>query len=245
METARSRRGPRPPVWPWAVLGLVVLAGVAVAGYAAFGQPASKASGKQLHLPSLSQLGRVVERPGPCSARAYPVGAEFTFEWCVSSVTPVGWPRCSQLTYQVDPTNAPAGYGSDVQQAAGDLAAATGLHLVASAGTADIDISWNPALYDPKPGTTGEAGLTDVRSTSGLSGARLTSATIELSSHLTAGSEPGYGEEPVLLHELGHAVGLGHFSGPVVMNPLDRGFTSYQPGDLAGLAYLYHPTSCG
>jgi hypothetical protein len=28
------------------------------------------------------------------------------------------------------------------------------------------------------------------------------------------------------------------------MNPFDRGFTSYQAGDLAGLAALYHPATC-
>jgi predicted Zn-dependent protease len=48
----------------------------------------------------------------------------------------------------------------------------------------------------------------------------------------------------VLLHELGHAVGLSHHSGPVAMNPVDQGFRDYQAGDLAGLTALYHPASC-
>jgi predicted Zn-dependent protease len=65
-----------------------------------------------------------------------------------------------------------------------------------------------------------------------------------MSSHLQAGSVPGLAEKPVLLHELGHAVGLGHYNGTVVMNPLDSGFAAYQPGDLAGLTALYHPSSC-
>jgi hypothetical protein len=41
------------------------------------------------------------------------------------------------------------------------------------------------------------------------------------------------GEEPVLLHEPGHAVGLAHFDGPTVMNPLDRGYPTFRPGDVA------------
>jgi predicted Zn-dependent protease len=77
-----------------------------------------------------------------------------------------------------------------------------------------------------------------------LSGTRAGSADVRVSSHLTAGTAPQVGEEPVLLHELGHAVGLGHYNGSVVMNPLDRGFATYQPGDRAGLAALYRPASC-
>jgi predicted Zn-dependent protease len=86
--------------------------------------------------------------------------------------------------------------------------------------------------------------VTAFETTTDLSGTRASTAHIRISSHLVAGSANGVGEEPVLLHELGHAMGLDHFNGPVVMSPLDRGYSSYQPGDLAGLAALYHPASC-
>jgi hypothetical protein len=156
----------------------------------------------------------------------------------------VAWPRCSKVTYRVDAAWAPPGYLRDVQDAIAALAAATGLHLTPAPGAANITISWDPALFNPVPGSSGEAGVTVFNTESGLSGVHVTSAATRLSAHLRAGASKGVGEEPVLLHEVGHAVGLGHYAGPVVMNPLDRGFVRYQAGDLAGLQALYHPASC-
>ena len=56
----------------------------------------------------------------------------------------------------------------------------------------------------------------------------------------------------VILHELGHAMGLGH---PVphapapdpanaVMDPIVTGFTSYRPGDLCGLYEIVWRAPC-
>jgi predicted Zn-dependent protease len=149
------------------------------------------------------------------------------------------------VTYRLNPDLAPDGYLTDVRQALAQLAAATGLRLIPATGSADIAISWDPTLYDPVPGTTGEAGETNYRTVTGLSGPHVATASVRISSHLSAAGAAGVGEEPVLLHELGHAVGLGHHSGPVVMNPVDQGFHTYQSGDLAGLSALYHPASCG
>jgi hypothetical protein len=213
---------------------------VALVVYAAFFHSPS-ATRSTLRLPNVAGA---FQRAGTCRASVYPPGAQYTFERCGSGRIPVAWPRCSQVTYSVDAARAPAGYRVDIQQVITALAAATGLHLVAVSASGDIRISWDPALYNPLPGTSGEAGETDYRTTSGLFGVHAEVATVRLSSHLGPGGSPGLGEIPVLLHELGHAVGLGHYTGPVVMNPFDRGFTRYQPGDLAGLATLYHPATC-
>ncbi len=251
MQGGRPRRRPRrersgragwhgPALGALAFLSLLALAAVALVAYAAFYRPTSPGS-STVRLPNLAHA---FQSAGDCPARAYPPGAKYSFERCVSGGTPIGWPRCSQVTYSVDATSAPPGYQPDIRQAIKAVAAATGLRLVPVAHGADIRISWDPSLYNPVPGSSGEAGETDYRTSSGFSGVHVELATVRISSHLATGASPGLGEVPVVLHELGHAVGLGHYSGPVVMNPVDRGFTGYQAGDLAGLAVLYHPATC-
>jgi hypothetical protein len=223
-----------------AVLALISAVGIGAIVFAFFATtPADR-----VHLPGIRQLHDLITGAGACESGAYPPGAQYRYEKCADSTTPVGWPRCSTVTSSVDSSQAPAGYQADVEQAIGQLSRATGLHLVPVAGRGNVAISWDPSLYHPSPGTEGEAGVTNFEVTTGLSGTRATSADVRLSSHLVPGSAAHIGEEPVLLHELGHAAGLAHYTGAVVMNPVDRGFSSYQPGDRAGLAALYHPAAC-
>jgi Matrixin len=236
-----ARRLPGGPVLLLGLVGLIGAAAIVAYGLSSKSPAATQAT--RLHLPKVG-LGQLLSPPGRCSGRPYPPGAQYTFERCSPSATPIGWPRCGRVTYSLDTVNAPPGYASDLARAIAQLEAATRLHLTELSGSADISISWDPSLYDPRPGTSGEAGITDFVTSVGLSGARASSAKIRLSSHLQTGATPGIGEEPVLLHELGHAVGLGHYPGPVVMNPMDRGYTTYQPGDLAGLQALYQPQRC-
>jgi hypothetical protein len=223
------------------LIGLVAVAAVLGAAYAVL-MRTSPGAHSELGLPNVEHVFQSIE---PCGSNVYPPGAQYRFQRCTSSGTPLAWPRCSKVTYRLNPARAPGGYLTDVRQALRQLAAATQLRLVPTTGSADITISWDPTLYDPVPGTTGEAGETDYRTVTGLSGPHVSRATIRISSHLSPAGVAGVGEEPVLLHELGHAVGLAHDSAPVVMNPIDHGFHTYQPGDLAGLMALYDPASCG
>jgi hypothetical protein len=177
-----------------------------------------------------------------CSSYSYPPGAGYRFEACVDS-QPVHWPRCETLLVSIDPANAPSGYSSDVDYALKQLSSATGLGLKPTTSGADVSIGWDRSMVLQGFGHKDKAGVTSLEMQSTLTGMVFKSAGIEISSDLPAGHGSN-SEVPVLLHELGHAVGLGHFEGPEVMNPVDSGFVSYQNGDLAGLATLYRGQGC-
>jgi hypothetical protein len=170
----------------------------------------------------------------------------YTFEVTNSAGSPARWNPCDSVHYEVVTSGAPAGWQNDISNDISQAANATGLSFV-SDGTAasspsnydGIVISWASQL------TGGDTvGLTTYSYYNTPSFApQMVAATIQLLSSLTAGGGSG-GEQPVLLHELGHALGLAHVNAPEVMNPVDQGYTSYHAGDLNGLTHLGSSQGC-
>ena len=156
---------------------------------------------------------------------------------------PVRYDACSQIHYVINPDLAPAGGVEDAHKAIEETAKATGLKFTYDGETterpsvareayqpdrygerwAPILLAWAPDLG---PETTSGAqpagqGGSEYRTngdgeTVYVSGAAVFNASVDLRS--------GYGGETwgqVIVHEMGHVVGLDHISDPAsVMNPM-------------------------
>jgi hypothetical protein len=173
-----------------------------------------------------------------------------------------GWNPCKPIVWALDTYDMPALRGAPAatwealtSQAIAQLAAATGATFVRAP-----NFYAAPGL--PNEGTVGPAGVAlaigfapqgpDVGGTGGLhdvAGQFATMGEVEVSTG-AAFAEPQ--ALLVLLHELGHAMGLAH---PVaeppapdplnaVMDPAISPFTAYQPGDLCGLYELTWRLPC-
>lgn len=170
----------------------------------------------------------------------------YAFEVVNAAGTPARWDPCDTIDYAVVSTGAPTGWQADVTDDIDQVAAATGITF-ADEGTFDsasdvpsdatLTISWVPSLDSADP-----LGVTNYwyYEAAGYE-PQIMSAQIELLQGLQAGAD---GEQPVLLHELGHAMGLAQSAGNEVMDPADEGYTTFQSGDLAGLGVLGADEGC-
>lgn len=170
----------------------------------------------------------------------------FAFEVTNNAGAPARWNPCDTVHYVVVPAGGPGGWQNDVNNDISQAANATGLSFV-SDGTASsapsnyrgIVISWASQLSG---GDT--VGLTTYSyyNSPGIA-PQIISSTVQLLSSLRAGGGTS-GEQPVLLHELGHSLGLGHVNAAEVMNPVDQGYSAYEAGDLNGLTHLGASQGC-
>lgn len=195
---------------------------------------------------------------------AQPWSAEFVD----TAGAPARWDPCSPIDYVVNYLYAPPGAQADVTGAIARVSAATGITFVAQGASdesamrerpayqpdvypgrwAPVLIAWSPPsgtdlLDDPKS----EAVTVPVAVTGGVGGGSLVSAEVVLNTQrqLTVGFGPGPSEGEVLMHELGHVVGLGHVaSTSEAMYPSVRGIAAYGSGDLAGFAAVGRPAGC-
>ena len=186
--------------------------------------------------------------PVAASTPAPSTDTNFAFEVTNASGAPARWNPCDALHYAVVYPGAPSGWQNDVANDIAQASQATGISFVddgtysstsAVPSTSKIVISWVSALSGGD-----QIGLTTYWYYNTSSYApEMASAQIQLLTSLNGGGGLS-GEQPVLLHELGHAMGLAHVNAGEVMNPVDQGYGTYQGGDLNGLWHLGASQGC-
>jgi len=214
--------------------------------------------------------GTAVPEPEPVPAAVAPVApaapGDFAF-LATDGTRPVRYDPCTPIHYAVNLTLAPAGALTDVQQAVQRLSQATGLSFVFDGTTDEIPQAhrgmvkngrypgWPPVLIAwAKPGTTdlltagaiGEGGSTWF----GNPGSEVyVTGVVAIDASQNAKLVPGFGGDSVgsvLLHELGHVVGLDHVAdtSQIMYATVTNKPAVYGSGDLAGLANLGSSQGC-
>jgi len=198
---------------------------------------------------------------------------DFTFLNTAIDGSPDRWNPCEPIHYRVNLADAPSFAMADLREAMQRVTDATGISFVDD-GTSDDTIldmeghvfqatlpgqRWLPVLVTwlpqdqfaelvPQPGVlafahpqTGDGTLAD-QYVSGF-------VVVDAGAGLGQGFSARYSEGLVLMHELGHLVGLGHVGDPnevmfqardVAPSPLD----DWGPGDLAGLQRVGRDAGC-
>ena len=181
---------------------------------------------------------------------------------------PARWDPCTPIHYVVQTQWMPAGGRADLATALGRLSKASGLTFVDDGDTDELPAqdraAYQPARYGKRwapllvgwvpPQQTdlglgdGVAGVTVAVAIPGPKGGSIVTGQVALDAdhRLPPGFGPGATEGEVFLHELAHAVGLGHvLDATQVMYPQTTNSESqYGAGDRAGLAALGRPAGC-
>ena len=202
----------------------------------------------------------------------FPVTADVASGWRPTWVDergrPARWDPCTPIPYVVQAGWAPDGGRDDLAEALRRLTAASGLQFVDQGDTTELPSTarapyqparygrrWAPLLIGWVPAEStdlglggGVQGVSRSVAVAGPDGASIVSGQVVLdaSSRLAPGFGPGTTDGEVLLHELAHAVGLGHVLDPTqVMYPQTTSSESaFGAGDRAGLAAVGAAAGC-
>jgi len=198
----------------------------------------------------------------------------YVFELTDAGGIPVRWNPCAPIHFVTNLAEAPPGALAEVNQAVAAVSAATGISFVWDGATSELPslarpvsnrqaypestespvlIAWagpsDTDLYGSNPNLTG-VGLASWVNIAGGQRAYVT-GQIAINTVTTATMRPGFGAGitvgQLLLHELGHVMGLGHTTDPTqIMFPVQLPLpsASYGAGDLTGLAHLGAAAGC-
>ena len=181
---------------------------------------------------------------------------------------PARWDPCRPISYVVQAGWIPDAGRADLAEALRRLSEASGLQFLDEGDTDELPSTqrdayqlerygdrWAPLLIGWVPaGSTdlglggGTQGVSLAVAVPGRDGASIVSGQVVLdaTNRLASGFGPGTTDGEVLLHELAHAVGLGHVGDPTqVMYPQTTSSESvFGAGDRAGLAAVGAPAGC-
>ncbi|MEJ7832014.1 MAG: matrixin family metalloprotease [Nocardioides sp.] len=171
--------------------------------------------------------------------------------------TPVAWNPCEPIHYLVNPENAPDEWEALVEDSVAEVSEASGLEFEYDGETADRDFSDRGGrLGDPEPVLIGWADAEEVPDltgdVAGVAGpvsvtsngrGRYVTGMVVLDAQayerMSEGRDGDRTKSAILMHELGHLVGLDHVDDrSELMFANNTGQTEFGPGDLAGLEKL-------
>ena len=183
--------------------------------------------------------------------------------------TPVTYDPCRPVPVRVNPAGGPDGAVDLVRDALADVSRLTGLVLRYDGTSSErphwdsafvpsflgrvrsrpVLVSWATASEVPELAgdVAGVGGSVPLRRDDGVVRYLTGAVTLDATTYADLAARPDGGPEmrAIVLHELGHVVGLGHVHDPAeLMNADNLGLLDFGPGDLEGLARV-GSGSCG